>query len=103
MKYRKKPVVVEAIQYDGSDESWQEIMRFVPEGWKLRRNVPLNKPTNTEQKVHDMLNDNTAYLQIDTSEGRMRGAVGCWVIKGVAGEFYFCKPDIFDATYEVVS
>lgn len=40
-------------------------------------------------------------LAIDTLEGQMSGVPGDWIIKGVKGEFYPCKPDIFDATYEV--
>ena len=39
---------------------------------------------------------------INTLEGRMTAQVGDWIIKGVAGEFYPCKPDIFEATYEAV-
>ena len=40
------------------------------------------------------------YIAIDTLEGTMKASVGDWIIKGVQGEFYPCKPDIFDATYE---
>ena len=45
---------------------------------------------------------NSGHLLIGTLEGTMAAAPGDWVIKGVAGEFYPCKPDIFEATYEPV-
>ena len=77
-KYRKKPVVIEAIQWDGVNI--QEIMDFV----------------NTALKVHE------GYLLIPTLEGIMQASEGDYIIKGVKGEFYPCKPDIFEKTYERV-
>ena len=48
-----------------------------------------------------MLDDeDVCFLSIDTLEGRMRADPGDWIIQGVKGEFYPCKPDIFEATYE---
>jgi hypothetical protein len=47
--------------------------------------------------------DGLAYVDIETLEGMMHGTEGDWIIKGVQGEFYPCKPDIFAATYEPVS
>lgn len=43
-----------------------------------------------------------AYIMINTLEGRMKANVGDWIIKGIKGEIYPCKPDIFEATYEAV-
>jgi hypothetical protein len=80
LKFRKKPVIIEAVQYDGSNAG--EIIRFT-DGKAL---------TNT---CYD-------HLTIPTLEGNHRADVGDWIIKGVAGEFYPCKPDIFKATYERV-
>jgi len=80
MKYRKKPVVVEAIRFDGSNHS--EIVRFV----------------GLDAIVH--VQGRTRELSIKTLEGLMRASPGDWVIRGVRGEHYPCKPDIFDATYE---
>ena len=75
MKYRKKPVVIEAVLWTGKNTN--EINKFVsPNG------------------VHD------GKVVIQTLEGVMQGSVGDWIIKGVKGEFYPCKPDIFAATYE---
>lgn len=74
MKFRKKPVVIEAVQYDGKNYS----------------------------KVYDfcrLIISDRGVVLIPTLEGRMTVSVGDWVIKGVKGEFYPCKPDIFEATY----
>lgn len=82
-KFRKKPVVIEAMQFDGSEAS----------GYK----------------IDDWANGSTRHLRvcneitINTLEGEMRGMVGDWIIRGIKGEFYPCKPDIFEATYEPVN
>lgn len=78
MKFRKKPVVIEAVQYDGSNAT--EIAEFVGDSYISNRRVPV----------------------IGTLEGEMSVTSGDWVIQGVQGEFYPCKPDIFEATYEAV-
>jgi len=77
-KYRKKPVVIEAIQYIGNNV--EEIRKFV--GKELDGNG------------HDLF--------IDTLEGTHICSPNDFVIKGIKGEFYPCKPDIFEATYEFV-
>jgi hypothetical protein len=77
MKYRKKPVEIEAIRWTGENEF--EVSRFV--GHKMFFN-DLREPV------------------IETLEGNMRTEIGDYIIKGVAGEFYPCKPDIFTKTYE---
>jgi hypothetical protein len=82
MKFRKKPVVIEAIQWDGANYS--EIEAFV--GIEGAFNGETEPPT----------------WQIITKEGTMTANRGDWIIKGVKGEFYPCKPDIFAATYELV-
>ena len=78
-KYRKKPVVIEAIQWIGNNLS--EIDNFIG------RTVD-NKETT---------------LVIHTLEVDMEASIGDYIIKGVNGEFYPCKPDIFDKTYEEVT
>ena len=78
-KYRKKPVVIEAIQWAGNNLS--EIDNFIG------RTVD-NKETT---------------IVIHTLEGDMEASIGDYIIKGVNGEFYPCKPDIFDKTYEEVT
>ncbi len=78
-RYRKKPVVIEAVQNTGGSENLIALYRFCGD-------IGGDGP---EGEVY-----------IDTLEGTMRGDVGDWIIKGVQGEFYPCKPDIFEATYE---
>lgn len=86
MKYRKKPVVIEAIQFEDNSDRIIEIHEFMG-GDTIR--------VNYEDK------DNP-YLKIETLEGIMKASVGDYIIKGVNGEFYPCKPDIFEKTYERV-
>jgi len=83
MKFRKKPVVIEAIQYTGTPDSNREIIDFC-----------------LGSKTPALLNDKR--LIIATLEGDHTVSVGDFVIKGVQGEFYPCKPDIFAQTYEEV-
>ncbi|MDO8543820.1 MAG: hypothetical protein Q7S40_25540 [Opitutaceae bacterium] len=84
MKYRKRPVVIEAIQFNGRNHD--ELLAFC--GDVLRR-IPMSLTP-------------VPLLEIETREGAMRASVGDWIIRGVKGEFYPCKPDIFAATYEPV-
>ena len=78
MKFRKKPVIIEAIQWTG--DNFEEIGEFMA-------------------GVHwAMAGDRDPV--IPTLEGDMKVSVNDWIIKGVKGEFYPCKPDIFEATYE---
>lgn len=86
MKYRKKPVIIEAIQFEDNSDRIIEIHEFM-RGDTIR--------VNYEDK------DNP-YLKIETLEGIMKASVGDYIIKGVNGEFYPCKPDIFEKTYERV-
>jgi len=81
-KYRKKPVVVEAVQWTGA--------RF----YLIRRFCPTATGLKDSRKITEIL--------IPTLEGTMRAEIGDWIIRGIKGEFYPCKPDIFEATYEPV-
>lgn len=81
-KYRKRPVEIEAIQFDGWN--WREVHQFM-------RDEPL-------AFTDDVRKDE--YILIHTLEGVMKAKVGDYIIKGVHGEFYPCKPDIFRETYE---
>ena len=86
MFYRKKPVVIEAIQFDEnfigtkcSHEFWQAF----------------------EDGVISLTEDKEKII-IKTLEGDMTASFGDYIIKGVNGEFYACKPDIFKKTYELI-
>ena len=87
MYYRKKPIIIQAMQHDGTPERANEIR--VWSGGKL------------EDHWVNGRGDETAF-NIKTLEGTMKASKGDWIIKGVQGEFYPCKPDIFEATYEKV-
>lgn len=82
MKFRKKPVMIEAVQWTGGNAN--EIESFVNQ-------VMLTKDSGPFEE-----------FIITTLEGDMKAKTGDWIIKGVKGEFYPCKPDIFEATYEAV-
>lgn len=84
-QYRKKPVTIEAVQFDGLNPT--EIKDFVGE--------------NCEVEIYDNeVTPPVARIVIHTLEGDMEVSRGDYVIKGVKGEFYPCKPDIFQQTYE---
>lgn len=91
MKYRKKPVVIEAIQWTGLN--LEEVKEFVGESltydiiddaWKLGKGRPY------------------VFMKIKTLEGDMKVSEKDFIIKGVNGEVYPCKPDIFEKTYEKI-
>lgn len=89
-KYRKKPVEIDAVKWDGLNHS--EIRAFCPvavveiddSAWQVGRGIPITRIT------------------IPTLEGEMTVSLNDFIIKGVNGEFYPCKPDIFEKTYEKV-
>ena len=91
-KYRKKPVVVEAIQWTGSN--LEEIRNFV--------GSDLIEEYVEFFDIKRTLNKMLVGIAIDTLEGTMRVDYGDYIIEGVKGEFYPCKPDIFLKTYEEV-
>lgn len=94
MKFRKKPVVIEAVQL--SWENWSEICEFADVG-----SLEDGKPTGTSKDIEgEPLPNGGPGLLIPTLEGLHLANPGDWVIKGIKGELYPCKPDIFEATYE---
>lgn len=88
--FRKKPVVIEAFRFsiDVPHRWWKEA---VDSGKANVWNAPLGPPFAQEQSA-----------TIETLEGQMRALRGDWIIRGIKGELYPCKPDIFEATYEPV-
>lgn len=89
MKFRKKPVVIEAHRL--GDDGWPDAI------WE---------GVNANQIIlhlgRDGLKRTTGFAEIHTMEGTMRADIGDYIIRGVKGEFYPCKPDIFAQTYEQV-
>lgn len=92
-KYRKKPVVIEAVQYNNINS--YEVEKFM--------NLPLKQQLESDTAYEAGVAAPIASLLIPTLEGTMKAMPGDWIIKGVNGEFYPCKPDIFEKTYEPVS
>jgi hypothetical protein len=90
-RFRKKPVVIEAIQYTGNNRC--DVVEFLANRCEDYI-VPLDGFTSIEKpELH-------VFGLIYTLEGVMNFVAGDWIIRGVKGEFYPCKPDIFAATYE---
>jgi len=91
MKYRKKPVVIEAVKWNGIN--LQEIIDFV--GKYLQYTICDTAYQVGKGKPH-------VDMAIHTLEGDHICSEGDYIIKGIHGEFYPCKPDIFEETYELV-
>jgi len=90
--YKKKPVVIQDIQWTG--KNLREITTFI-DGEVKTNNIYASDMWNTYCDMVD-----SSGLKIHTLEGKMNANVGDYVIRGVQGEFYPCKPDIFEKTYE---
>ena len=92
MKFRKKPVIIDAQRFvltkDEKKKYSYTHTTFGDQKW-IVNNVMLNGTTQY-------------YIMIDTLEGRMKCIEGDWIIRGLHGEYYPCKPDIFKKTYELV-
>jgi len=82
-KFVKKPVVIEAMQF--TNEMKDRVFNF----------VSCNRYADFDEQGNPV-------LKIQTLEGDMTASLGDWIIRGVAGEFYPCKPDIFSASYDPV-
>jgi hypothetical protein len=89
MRFRKKPVVIEAREWTGTRECFDDLYAW---------GCPSGKPADA--LITSMEDDLAAGLTIFTLEGTHHASLGDWIIKGVKGEFYPCKPDIFATTYE---
>lgn len=85
--YRKKPVVIEAVKFKGSSTDVSAIRQWIDSGKYI-------SPTIRTADIR--------HMEIETLEGVMMANPGDYIIKGVQGEFYPCKPDIFEVTYEAI-
>ena len=89
-RYKKRPVIIEAIQFTGHNgtelSDWSESKVFVSPVLEISPDNPTGE-----------------YVQVKTLEGTMTGTVGDFIIKGIKGEFYPCKYDIFTETYKEVN
>jgi len=89
-KYRKKPIIIEAVKYTGHN------------GWYIidwaKDNI-IENPISIEKYGTE---PKDRYLSINTLEGTMIANVGDYIIRGIKDELYPCKPDIFEATYDII-
>lgn len=95
--FRKKPVEINAMLWDGTANGATPIIDWVL-GGNSNATYRCVDPNGCEG--HGEVG--THVLRIETLEGPITASPGDWIIRGVAGEFYPCKPDIFEATYEPV-
>lgn len=108
-RFRKKPVEIDAVEYTGTLDNTGYLLGWI-EGaggeasavaagaeHRLRRDSEAD-PSNCNFYPERA----KAFLVVHTLEGDMRADIGDWIIRGVQGEFYPCKPTIFDATYDKV-
>lgn len=98
--FKKKPVVIEAHQWPGGAEAATPIIDWVLAGGGTARWAESYDHRDEDGKVLVVIPER---LSIETLEGTMHATAGDWIIKGVKGEFYPCKPDIFEDTYNPVS
>lgn len=98
MKFRKKPVVIDAVQLNW--RNWGDVCELLGDvigEHNPGRSVPTYSDTCGEQTTAE-----AGWIEL-TLEGDHVAKHGDWIIKGVKGEFYPCKPDIFAATYEPIN
>ena len=93
-KYVKKPIEVESIQL--TKENIIEVFDFL-DGANYKETKSVEELEDFSQRMLKQ-----GYIEIETLEGYMKASFGDYIIKGIKGEFYPCKPDIFQATYEEV-
>jgi len=92
MKYRKKPIVIDTIQYNGLNH--EKISNFVGKELKLKLESETAYIAGVAPPIFS--------LTIKTLEGNHKAMPGDFIIKGIEGEFYPCKPDIFEKTYDKI-
>lgn len=99
MKYKNKPVVIEAVCLKAVDHNGRSI-----DGWPFTENPPWLVSAINDGIVRDkfIAESDYCHIEIETLEGVMLASPGDFLIRGVNGEIYPCKPDIFEKTYDIV-
>jgi hypothetical protein len=101
-RFRKKPVVIEAYQFLPHNVAYHhEMPEWLEEAYGLAPESPA-RPGSVWNESSGDLGNRQIRLRIATLEGVMEANEGDWIIQGVKGELYPCKPDIFASTYEAV-
>ncbi len=94
-EFRKKAVIIEAKQLDGVDDHDVYL-------WVAEQTISYDYTSENKPDVGVTIDPAGGRMVIKTLEGEMHASPGDWIIRGVQGEFYPCKPDIFEQTYEPV-
>lgn len=97
-RYRERPVEIDAMQWDGTAEGATRII-----DWIHSSGSTANYTCSNPDRCAENDGDTPHSIAIRTLEGTMHANLGDWIIKGVVGEFYPCRDDIFAATYEPVN
>lgn len=98
MKFRKKPVVIEAVRYDGTEKCFlNECLKFLADGHEDFSHLPKDG-----ESIKPGIGVSLEGIDIPTLEGIMLCRPGDWIVKGIQGEFYPIKNDIFRESYEEV-
>lgn len=100
MKYRKKPVVIEARRLAGTPFEIHDVYLWVEAN--TQGSYDTNDDGEPVPESGVSIDARTGFMVIATPEGEMQVKPGDYIIRGVQGEFYPCKPDIFEQTYEPV-
>lgn len=93
-RYRKKPIVIDAVQLCW--RNWNAVCDLMGDS------IPIHGRFDEDDRASDSCGESPPFiaLPIETLEGTMVARHGDWIIRGVNGEYYPCKPDIFEKTYE---
>lgn len=94
-RFRKLPVEIEARQWDGTADGATRII-----DWVLSHGSTATYTCSNPDRCAENDGDTPHYIKIHTLEGTMSADLGDWIIRGIQGEFYPCKPSIFEQTYE---
>ena len=100
IRWRKKPVVIEAWRFDPS-QPYSDLPEWLSPAWFAEEII--TEPKVVGDSIQMVQRRGSPVIQVPTLEGVMTARIGDWIIRGVKGEVYPCKPDIFEATYEPAS
>lgn len=100
--FRKKPVVIQAMQWNGGPDTASPVIDWILTGDRGASWTEAHEGFEPEDG-EDGYPAEPECIRINTLEGTMRALPGDWIIRGVQGEFYPCKPDIFQVTYDEVN
>ena len=98
IKATKKPVTIEAVLWDGSERSTKECLLFM--GTKVSNSLGDINLDRFTYYCHHVVEKGLPLKPLESGDGHQIASVGDYIIKGVQGEYYPCKPDVFELTYD---